>query len=258
MQFKDKSVVVTGGSKGIGKAIALAFAEQGAKVAISARNQAELDAAAAEIESAGGQALAVVCDVTDDQQVAELAAKVTAAFDVVDILVNNAGIAASHKFLDHPDKLWHKVLDVNLTGVYRVCKAFVPAMVARKSGRIINMASVASKIASPYMAAYTTSKHGLLGLTRSLAVELNPFNITVNAICPGYVDTPMVEGAIAYVTAKTGQTPDDARKVIESTNPQKRLIDAAEVAALTLMLAGEAARSITGQAINVDGGAVMW
>lgn len=259
MEFKDKVVVITGGSKGIGKAFALDFAKQGAKVAISARGKDELDATAKEIEAVGGQALAIVCDVSDKNQIDKMADEVHEKFGVVDVLVNNAGIAPSNKFLNHPDEMWQQVLDINLTGPYLVSKAFLPKMVERgEGGRVINMASIASKVPQAYTIAYVTSKHGLLGFTRTLALEMNKYGITVNAICPGYVDTPMVDKGMDLIKEKTGTPVEMSRAYIEKQNPQGRMIEAEEVAALGLMLAGEAAKGITGQAINIDGGAVMF
>ncbi len=258
MEFKDKTIVVTGGSKGIGRGIALAFAEQGANVAVASRTKSDLDETAEAISAAGGQSMAVPCDISDVDQVEAFATRVHKSFGPVDVLVNNAGIAASHKFIDHPDEMWNKTLDINLTGPYLVSKAFVPKMIENGGGRIIMMASVASKQASHYMTAYVTSKHGLIGLARSMAVELNKHHITVNAICPGYVDTPMVQWTIDNIVERTGSTPEAARKILEGSTPQKRLFEVEEVVHLALMLAGETAKGITGQAINIDGGAVMW
>src|SRR5574341_1515333 len=179
--------LVTGGSKGIGKATALALAGAGADVAICARKMAELEAVAEEIQATGRRAFATACDVTDAEQVSHLPAAVGKAFGPIDILVNNAGAAESHKFVGHPDELWARMLEINLTSVYRVCKAVVPGMIERKWGRIITIASIASKVGARYVAAYTASKHGVLGLTRALALEFVAHNITVNAVCPGYV-----------------------------------------------------------------------
>ncbi len=258
LPLRNRRAVVTGASRGIGRTIALALAEAGADVAVSARSQAPLEELAGEIREMGRRSLAVPCDVTDPEQVARLAQTVLDAWGGVDILVNNAGAAGSHKFLNHPDELWHHMLAINLTSVYYVTKAFLPPMVEQKWGRIINIASIASKTGAKYIAAYTASKHGVLGLTRSLAMELVEHNITVNAICPGYVDTPMTEANIANIAARTGMSLEQVRRTLENMSPQKRLITPEEVAALTVYLAREEARGITAQAINVDGGTVQW
>ena len=250
--------LVTGGSKGIGRAVALALAGAGADVAICARKMAELEPVAEEVRALGRRSFAVACDVTEGEQVSRLPDAVADALGPIDILVNNAGASESHKFVGHPDDLWARMLEINLTGVYRVCKAVVPGMIERKRGRIITIASISSKVGARYVAAYTASKHGVLGLMRALAVELNSYNITVNCICPGYVDTPMTDANVANMAARTGKPEAEIRKAIASGNPQGRLIAPDEVAAVAVMLAGEAARSITGQAINVDGGAVTF
>ena len=258
MTIERKVAVITGGSKGIGRAVALAFASNGIAVAIAARSQHDLDTVAGEITELGGTALPIACDVTDEEQVASLVAEATGKLGTVSILVNNAGVAASHKMLGHPDALWDRTIELNLTSVFKVTRAFLPGMVEMGWGRIINMASIASKAGSSYMAAYTASKHGVLGLTRALAMELVPNSITVNAICPGYVDTPMTDGTIANITRFTGRTEEQARAILLATTPQKRLIDPEEVAHVALMLTSDNARGITGQAINVDGGALMF
>lgn len=253
-----KRVVITGAGRGIGRDMAVAFARAGARVAVSSRSQSELDEVVGLITEAGGTGLAVVADVVDVEQVMGLQTAVNQTFGGCDILINNAGTARSHRFLDHPDALWHQMLNVNLTGVYNVTKAFVPGMVGQKWGRIINVASIAAKVGSPYIAAYVAAKHGVLGLTRALAAELVRYQITVNAICPGYVDTPLTDVSVANIMAQTEMTEAQARKVLENMSPQKRLITVEEVTAVALMLAQETARGITGQGINVDGGSVTF
>jgi NAD(P)-dependent dehydrogenase (short-subunit alcohol dehydrogenase family) len=252
-----RRAVVTGGSKGIGLSIALALAGAGADVAVSARGLEELEQAAAQIQALGRQGLAIPCDVTAPTEIEHLAATVLGQWGGVDILVNSAGGAGSHKFVDHPDELWHRMLSLNLTSTYYVTKAFVPAMIEQRWGRIINMASIASKIGGRYIAAYTAAKHGVLGLTRALALEFVSYQITVNAICPGYVDTPMTDASIANIVERTHMPEAEARAALEKTSPQKRLIEPEEVAAVALLLAQEISKGITGQAINVDGGTVM-
>jgi NAD(P)-dependent dehydrogenase (short-subunit alcohol dehydrogenase family) len=256
--LNGKIALVTGGGRGIGKACAVALAEAGADVAVCSRSPGEIDVVAGKIRAMGRRALAVVCDVTDAEQVRRMAEEVNSQFEAVEILVNNAGLGRSHRFVDHPDELWDQTLAVNLTSVYRVTKAFAPKMIEARRGRIINIASVMSKIGGKYVAAYAAAKHGVLGLTRALAVELAGYDITVNAVCPGYVSTPMTDDNVANIVAKTGMPEAEARKALEKLNPQNRLIEAEEVAAVVVMLASDSARGINGQAINIDGGAVMF
>jgi len=258
LPLAGKRAVVTGASRGIGRSIALAFARAGTDVAVTARTSGDIEELADQIRGLGSRALAIQCDVTDPEQVRTMAAQAQDAMGGVDILVNNAGIAPSHKFATHPDELWHQVIATNLTSVYYVCKAFVPGMIEQESGRIINIASVAAKAGGRYIAAYVASKHGVLGLTRALAAELVSSNITVNALCPGYVDTPMTERSVANITSLTRMTPERARETLERTNPQNRLIAPEEVAAAAVFLALDSSKGITGQALNIDGGALMY
>lgn len=251
-----KRAIVTGAGRGIGRSIALAFAEAGADVAITARTASDLDALAAEIRAIGRICIPVACDVTDPDGVERMAVAVTEGLGGVSILVNNAGNAESHPFPNHPDELWHRMLAVNLTSVYYVTKAFAPTLIRAGEGRIINIASVAARVGARYVAAYTAAKHGVLGLTRVLAVELMTHNITVNAICPGFVDTPMTEASIANIMQRTGKDEAEAKAALERMSPQNRLIAPEEVAAVALFLAQESSKGITGQAINVDGGGV--
>jgi NAD(P)-dependent dehydrogenase (short-subunit alcohol dehydrogenase family) len=209
LTLTGRRAVVTGAGRGIGRSIALALAWEGADVAVSARTATELEQLVDEIQASGRRSMAISCDVTDAQQVQSMVARSLEVLGGIDILVNNAGNAASHKFLNHPDELWQRMLAVNLTSVYLVTKACVPTMIEQHWGRIINIASIASRVGGSYIAAYTAAKHGVLGLTRALAVELLPHNITVNAICPGYVNTPMTDASIRNAG---DQSPRDLRK----------------------------------------------
>jgi NAD(P)-dependent dehydrogenase (short-subunit alcohol dehydrogenase family) len=257
LALMGRRAVVTGAGRGMGRAIALALARAGADVGVTARTAADLELIVADIEAMSRRSLYAVCDVTDPEAVNDMAAGLTAGLGGVDILVNNAGAARSHKFLGHPDELWHTMLQTNLTSVYYVTKALTPGMIDQGWGRIINIASIAARTGDKYITAYTASKHGVLGLTRALAAELVVHNITVNAICPGYVDTPMTDGSIANIVSRTGMSEQQAREALEKTSPQRRLIEPEEVAAVAVFLAGDAAKGINGQAINVDGGTVM-
>src|SRR6266496_3210517 len=252
-----KRAVVTGAGRGIGRSIALALAQAGANVAVTARTSSEIEQLVAEIQELDRKSMAVPCDVTDPGQVTHMATTLIEGLGGVDILVNNAGNAGSHKFLNHPDELWHRMLSVNLTSVYYVTRAFTPKLIEQRHGRIITIASIASRVGDRYITAYTAAKHGVLGLTRALAVELLPYNITVNAICPGYVNTPMTDASISNITARTGMSAEQARAALEKASPQNRLIEAEEVASLAVFLAQDISKGITGQGINLDGGGIM-
>ena len=253
----DKVVLVTGGGRGIGRAIALAFASQKSRVAIVGRTPATLDDVAEEIRRLGAEALPRVCDVTQKPAVEKLKQEIAGRFGAVQVLVNNAGMAPAAGFLEMPDSLWEEVLRVNLTGTYNCCKVFLADMLAARWGRIINIASTVAKVAYSHISAYAASKHAVLGLTRSLAVETAKFGVTVNAVCPGYVNTDLTRQNALLIAQKRGKPLEHGLEIFAGTSPQKRLIEPAEVAHLTVMLASTAAQGITGQAINVDGGAVM-
>lgn len=253
-----KTAWVTGAGKGIGEAIARAIAAAGYNVIVSARTQSDIDRVATEINAQGGKALALPCDVTQPDSIRAAATAAQQSLGPIQILINNAGMGGSQKFIGHDDALWHKLMDANLNSVYYVTKEVAPIMIEAKWGRIVNIASIASKVGSKYTVAYTASKHGVLGLTRALAVELVSHNITVNAVCPGYVDTPMTDQAMSNITSKTKLNEAEARATIERISPQNRLIEPAEVAHVVMMLLSDEARGITGQAINVDGGTVMF
>lgn len=260
MKLSDKIVFVTGGGRGIGRAIALLFAREGAQVALVARTASEVERVAEEIESeTGAKALHATCDVSDAASVgAAFAAGVGAFGRGPDILVNNAGIAESAPLQKTDDELWARHLAVNLSGVFYCTRAALPAMTERGWGRVINIASIAAKTGAPYIAAYAASKHGVLGLTRSVALEVATKGVTVNAICPGYVETDMTWRGVENITARTGRSREEAIGALKRMSPQNRLVTPEEVAALALFLASDEGRGITGQAINVDGGSVLF
>lgn len=255
--FAGKRALVTGASRGIGRSTALALAEAGVDVALAARGADELRQVATEIAALGRKAFTIQCDVTDGAQVQQMVDSTREQLGGLDILVNNAGSAQSAKFLGHPDELWQRMLATNLTSVYYATKAAAPAMVAQQWGRIITIASVAGKVGSRYTAAYTASKHGVLGLMKAVALELATSGVTVNSVCPGYVDTPMTDAAVANIVARTGMSEADARANLASSSPQRRLVTPEEVARVVVFLAAEGSGGITGQAINVDGGSFM-
>ena len=260
MKLENRIALVTGGGRGIGRAIAMAFASEGAQVTVAARSFEQVEQVAREIaDKFSTKALPVVCDVSDAASVERLFKDVNETFRRgPDILVNNAGIAESAPLTKTADELWQRHLAVNLSGSFYCMRAALPQMIERGWGRIVNIASIAGKTGAPYIAAYSASKHGLLGLTRSAALEVASKGITVNAICPGYVDTEMTMRGIENITKKTGLSADQAMESIRKMSPQNRIIEPEEVAALALLLASEEGRGINGQAINVDGGTVLF
>jgi len=256
-ELTGRIALVTGGGRGIGRAVALSLASAGADVAVTARSSKELDETAAAIRALGRRAEAMVCDVSERTQVDAMIARVRTALGDPLILVNNAGIALSAKLADTTDEMWDRMLRVNASGAFYCTRAVLPLMLAAKWGRIVNMASVAGRAGAPYIAAYTASKHALLGLTRAVAAEVASRGITVNAVCPGYVDTEMTDASAANIVKRTGRTEEDARKILEGFSPQGRLMTAPEVAAMTTYLCSEAARGINGQGMVIDGGALQ-
>ncbi len=259
-RLADKIALITGGGRGIGRAVALAFAREGAGVAVCARTEDEVRRVAEEVrDECSVRAIHAVCDVATVESVSAAFSRVNEEFGRgVDVLVNNAGIAESAPVVKTTDEFWQRHLSINLSGTFYCMRAALPSMIERGWGRIINMASIAGKTGAPYIAAYSASKHGILGLTRSCALEVATKGITVNAICPGYVETDMSAHAIENITAKTGKPLTEARAILEQMSPQRRLITTEEVAALALLLASEEGRGINGQAINVDGGSVLF
>ena len=260
MKLANRLAFITGGGRGIGRAIALAFAREGADVVVAARTREEIEQVAAEVfERFGREAVAAECDVADGESVARAFAQAQEKFGrPPDVLVNNAGMVETAPFIKTGEEMWQRHIAVNLTGTYHCTRTALPAMVREKWGRIINIASIAGKTGVQYVSAYSASKHGVLGLTRSLALEVAALGITVNAICPGYVDTEMTARGVDTIVARTGISAEEAVKALESMSPQNRMVTAEEVAALAVLLASEEGRGINGQAINVDGGTVLF
>ena len=260
MKLKDRIVLITGGGRGIGRAIALEFAREGAAVVVAARSLDQVQTVAREIEDQfPTKALGLECDVSDPASVEKMFENAREFFGrAPDILVNNAGIAESAPLVKTTNDLWRRHLEINLNGTFYCTRAALPAMIDRSWGRIINIASIAGKTGWPYVAAYSASKHGVLGLTRSAALEVAAKGITVNAICPGYVDTDMTTRGIENITKKTKLSADEAMESLKKMSPQNRIVTPEEVAALALLLASEDGRGINGQAINVDGGTLLY
>ena len=250
-----RHVVVTGASRGIGSTIAASLAGRGARVSLFGRSAENLHTVS---KALGGTSIAapIATDVTDAASVTAAFARAREHFGPVHILVNNAGQAASAKFTDTDAALWNRIMAVNLTGTYLCTRQAVPDMLQVGFGRIVNVASIAGLRGAPYICAYVASKHAVIGLTRSLALEFANKNITVNAVCPGYTDTDIVREAIANIVKKTGRSEAEALASLVATNPQRRLITPEEVAHTVTWLCSPGAESITGQSIVVAGGEV--
>lgn len=250
--LSGRHALVTGGGRGIGAAIAETLIAEGATVTLLGRDVAALARTAGET-GAGFE----VGDVTDAASLARAFEAARAARGPIAILVNNAGQAASAPLVKTDDALWQRMIAVNLTGTFNATRLALPAMIAARWGRVVNVASTGGLTGYRYVSAYSAAKHGVVGLTRSAALEVAKSGVTVNAVCPGFTETDMASESIANIAAKTGRTQDEARAELERMNPQGRLVRPAEIAAAVAWLCRPDSASVTGQAIVVAGGEVM-
>ena len=255
MVLKDRVAFVTGGGTGIGLAIALALLREGAHVAIGSRNPAHLRAGEEAVRAAGHDVLTVRLDVTDAAMVRAAVEEAVNRYGRLDILVNNAGASGQTPMADPDDARWHAILNTNLTGAYLCAKQSLRHMRDGEGGRIINLSSVLGRFGVPGYAAYCAAKHGIIGFTKALALEVAARGITVNVICPTWVDTAMAQQGIAETAVRLGVTVEEFRRQATRAIPIQRMVDASEVADLALFLASPQAAGITGQAVNICGGA---
>jgi len=256
-RLANQVAIITGASRGIGRAIAEAYAAEGATLCLMATDTARLDEVKDSLGLPADQVMTVGVNVTDREACFRAVDAVTARFGRVDVLVNNAGVYRSKSFLDYSAKDFQDMLDVNLFGVLHFMQACLPGMQERKHGRIINMASTAGKWGSRNQSAYNVSKHAVVGITRCVALEASPYAVTVNAICPGFIQTDMVEALKTQVAQTTGVSPEDMVKAALTRVPLGRVLNPSEIAGLAVYLGSAESSGMTGQSIHVDGGMVL-
>ena len=254
-ELNGQVALVTGGGVGIGRAIAGALVANHVQVGICGRRFQELERTAQELKQMGGEVLPLACDVTQRGNVAETVQAVVKHFGRLDILINNAGASGRTPIQDQDDAKWLNIIAVNLTGSYLCSKIVIPHMLSKKYGRIVNLSSVLGRFGVSGYSAYCTAKHGVLGFTKALALEVASQGITVNAICPTWVDTAMARQGIEETAASIGISADEFRSQAINAVPIRRMAKAEEVAGLVLFLCSDQASAITGQALNVCGGA---
>ncbi len=259
MLLKDKVAVVTGAGRGIGRAIALTFAREGADLVLAARSVDKLEEAAAEIQAISRRALVVPTDVTSEESVRNLRDRTLEYFGRVDILVNNSGVGGpSAPIWEIDPRDWDETFAVNVRGVYLCCRAFLPAMIARRSGVVINIGSMTGKRPLVNRTPYAASKLALVGLTRTLAWEVGPYGIRVNVISPGPVEGERIEWVVRRLAEARGVSVDEARRSLTEASPLGRFVLAEEVAQAAVFLASDLASAITGEDLNVSAGIVMY
>jgi 3-hydroxybutyrate dehydrogenase len=254
-QMDGKNVFLTGASKGIGREIARGFAKEGAGLALVARTKSALTELASEIDGLGGRGVAVPADVSDRENVKDAVRRAHEELGDLHVLVNSAGVLDNEPIAGHNDEVWERHYGVNVNSYFFTIREIIGEMIERRAGRIINIASTSSKVPiGPNRAAYVSSKHAVLGLTKEVAFEGAPHGVTVNAVCPGFVLTDMVQESMRKFARDAGKTPEEARAFWTSKIPMGRFIDPEEVVPLVLFLASDGAGAITMQAINIDGG----
>jgi 3-hydroxybutyrate dehydrogenase len=252
VELAGKTALVTGGGRGIGRAIAIHLAGRGARVVVTGRTTAEID----EVATATG-GLAIACDMADRAQIAALLERLGQEVGRVDVLVANAGVAESAPYATTSDEAWDRMMAVNATAPFLLARGLVPAMAKARWGRVVVVASNAGRVGYAYTSGYCASKHAAVGFVRALALETAKSGVTVNAVCPGWVATQMVDQAVRNIAEKTGRSTAQAADDLRAMSPQKRLIEPEEVAHLVGVLCSESSRGIHGQAIPLDGGQVM-
>ena len=254
--MKNKKVLITGGGRGIGRAIAISFAKQGFDISIVAKTKSEIDSVADEIRSLGVNAIAKVCDVTSSVKVEKVFGEIEREMGRIDIFVANAGMLLKNELILTDDNLWNQIIDVNLNSVFYTTRSVIKGMIKRKSGRVIVISSVTGKLGGAFRSAYHAAKHGAIGFVKSIALEVAEHDITVNAICPGFVETKMMkDNQELFTDAESGSI--DIVQKLKNGIPMKRFLDPVEVASMSVYLASDSASGITGQAYTISCGAVQ-